>query len=126
VINALIVLLCVNFHVIAGLKVADLCGAAGIADVFSRVRRDGCDRLVVGLDDDIFVADAPQYAVERGLIVGLIVGLSAARRISRTTALRIPPAARIPTTGIAATGVSAAGNDDLAKAGNAGQQENDK
>jgi hypothetical protein len=103
-----------NTHVIARLKIANPCGRAGNAHVFSRLRdRDGVDRLVVGLNDDIILPNAPQHPGEcrRGLIRLVI------RRLTSRSALRIP-AARISTTGI-----PNAGSDDLAKTGNSGQQE---
>jgi hypothetical protein len=97
--------------VIARLKIADLCGTARSTYVFSRTPRgNGGDCLVIGLDNDIFVLDFPQHTGKRGRIV-LVAGPGCLRRTSRMSP---SPLARI----------SASGNDDLAKAGNAGQQEN--
>jgi hypothetical protein len=134
VVDVVIVLFRTNAHVIARLKIADLRGTAGSAGVFSRIRdRDGGDRLVVGLNDDILLPDVPQYPGERGR-----VGLAALALALRRTALltltristRIAAPARISATWISATWIPAtwisdAGND-LAKTGNAGQQENNR
>jgi hypothetical protein len=99
---------------IAGLEIADLRVTARRTDVFSgTANRDSGDRLVVGLDDDRFLPNVPQYSGKRAR-----VRLAPLHRASGTALLWIAPprisAARIPDTG----------NDDLAKAGNAGQQEN--
>jgi hypothetical protein len=113
-VDIVVVLVCANTYVIARLKIANPGGRAGNANVFSRLRgRDGGDRLVVGLNDDIVLPNAPQHPGEcrRGLIGPAI------RRLTSRSALRIPSAR------ISAAGVSNAGND-LAKTGNAGQQEN--
>jgi hypothetical protein len=96
---------------IAGLKIADLCRTAGCADVFGRTRnRNGGDGLVVGLDDDVFVLDFPQHPDLQG---GRVVRLAH----WWLTALRIAPAR------ISAAGISHPRNNDLAEAGDAGQQE---
>jgi hypothetical protein len=100
--------------VIAGLKIADLRVAAGRANVFRGARnRNGGDRLVVGLDDDSLFPNVPQYPGECSR-----VRLTPLHRTTRAPLLWIPPA------GVSSTGISHAWNDDLAKAGNAGQQEN--
>ena len=111
-------LVCFNTHVIARLKIADVCGSARNAFVFSRFRdRDSVYGLVVGLNDDIVLANSPQHPGERhrGLIPPAI------RRLTSRIALRIRPA-RVSSTRISATGESNAG-DDLAKTGKTGQQE---
>lgn len=114
-VDIVVVLVCANTHVIARLKIANIAGRAGNANVFSRLRRrDGGNCLVVGLNDDIVLPNAPQHAGERRR--GLI--RPASRRLTSRSALRIPSAR------ISAARVSNAGNDDLAITGNAGQQEN--
>jgi hypothetical protein len=61
-------LLCADTHVIARLKIADLCGSARNAYVFGRLRGgEGSDGLVVGLNDDVVPSNAPQHPGERGL-----------------------------------------------------------
>ena len=114
-VDIVVVLVCANTHAIARLKIANPGGRAGNANVFSRLRgRDGGDRLVVRFNDDIVLPNAPQHPAERrhGLIRPAI------RRLTSRSALRIPSAR------ISAAGVSNAGTDDLAKIGDAGQQEN--
>src|ERR1700722_1718760 len=106
-------LVCVNPHVIARLKIADVCGSARNAFVFRRFRdRDSVYGLVVGLNDDIVLANSPQHPGERhrGLIPPAI------RRLTSRSASRIRSA------WISAAGVSNAG-DDLAKTRKTGQQE---
>ena len=123
VVNALIVLVRADSHVIARLKIADLRGTARGLEVFSRTcGRNGSDGLVIGLDDDIIVPDFPQHPGERSRVglVGIARSLRAPRRI---------PASWITLTGVSATRISAAGisttrKGDLAKHGSAGQQEN--
>jgi hypothetical protein len=110
----LVDLVCVNTHVIAGLKIADISGSAGSASVFSRFRDgDSADGLVVGLNDDIVVPNSSQDPGERHL--GLIP--PAVRRRTSRSPLRIRPA------WISTTRVSSAGSDNLAKIANTGQQE---
>jgi hypothetical protein len=107
-------LVCVNTHVIARLKIADVCGSARNALVFSRFRdRDRIYGLVVGLNDDIVLANSPHHPGERyrGLVPPAI------RRLTSRIALRIRSA------WISATGVSNAGGDDLAKTGKTSQQQ---
>jgi hypothetical protein len=107
-------LVCVDTHVIARLKIADLCRTARDAYIFRRLRgRDSGDGLVVGLNDDVVLSNTPQHPSERhpGLVSLAI------RRLMSRSALRIRSA------WISATGISNAGSDDLAKTGNPGQQE---
>jgi hypothetical protein len=122
-INAFTILVRGNAHAIAGLKIADLRGLAGSANVFSRPGRKGGDRLIVELNDDIFVFNLPQHPGLRGR--GGLIGRRPllARRI---LAARIPTrvSTRITATWVSAAGISDARNDDLAEAGNAGQQQN--
>jgi hypothetical protein len=102
-------LVCVDPHVIARLKIADLCRTARNAYVFRRLRgRDSDDGLVVGLNDDVALSNSPQHPSERhpSLVSPAI------RRLTSRSALRIRPAR-----------ISNAGSDDLAKTGNSGQQE---
>src|ERR1700689_1274282 len=113
-VDVVVVSVCVNTHVIARLKIADLYRTARNAYVFRRLRgRNSGDGLVVGLNDDIIFPNAPQHPGEcrRGLIRPVI------RRLTSRSALRIPSA------GISTTGISNAGSDDLAKTGNSGQQQ---
>src|SRR5580704_12611277 len=106
-------LVCVNTHVIARLKIADVGGSARNAFVFRRFRdRDRVYGLVVGLNDDIVLANSPQHPGERRR--GLVP--PAVRRLTSRIASRIRSA------WISATGVSNAG-DDLPKTGKTGQQE---
>jgi hypothetical protein len=107
-------LVCGDTHVIARLKIADLYRTARNAYVFRRLRgRDSGYGLVVGLDDDVILSNAPQHPSERH--PGLVS--SAIRRLTSRSALRIRSA------WISATGIPNAGSDDLAKTGNSGQQE---
>jgi hypothetical protein len=58
-------LVCADTHVIARLKIADLCRTARNAYVFGRLGgRDGGDGLVVGLNDDVVLSNAPQHPSE--------------------------------------------------------------
>jgi hypothetical protein len=112
-------LVCVDTHVIARLKIADLCRTARNAYVFRRLRgRDSGDGLVARLNDDVALSNTPQYPSERhpGLVSPAI------RRLMSRSALRIR-SAWISATGIFNAGISNAGSDDLAKTGNSGQQE---
>ena len=118
-VDVVLILVYCDPHVIPGLKIANLCGSAGNTEVFSRFRgRDGGDRLVLGLNDEVVIPDASQHPDERCRSLLRL----AIRRLTSWAALRIA-SARISATRISATGISDAGND-LAKTGNAGQQEN--
>jgi hypothetical protein len=103
------VLCAVDRHPITGLKIADLRLSALLVDEFSRTRSlNGRKIVIVGLDGHVFIADLAQHADERILIVILI--LIGGVRILLPAALT--------------AGISDTGNNDLAKAGNAGQKEN--
>jgi hypothetical protein len=109
-VDIVVVLVCANTHVIARLKIANAGGGAGNANIFDRLcGRDGGNSFVVGLNDEIVLSNAPQHAGERRR--GLI--RPASRCLTSRSALRIP-----------SSRISAAGDADLAKTGNAGQQEN--
>ncbi|MGD0136842.1 MAG: hypothetical protein ABSE57_32765 [Bryobacteraceae bacterium] len=55
-------------HVIARLKIADLYRTPRSVYVFGRFRgRESGDGLVVGLNDDVALSNAPQHSSERGL-----------------------------------------------------------
>ena len=113
-------LVCVDTHVIARLKIADVCGSARNAFVFSRFRdRDSVYGLVVGLNDDIVLANSPQHPGERhrGLVPPAI------RRLTSRIALRMR-SAWVSTTWVSTTWISTTGGDDLAKTRKTGQQEN--
>jgi len=87
-------LLCADTHVIARLKIADICFTTRGGEVFRRTRdRYGCDRLVVVFNNDGLVPDVPQCPDQRRR-----AGLAP---LLRTALLRIP-LARVP------TGISAA------------------
>src|SRR5271156_2831357 len=98
-------LVCVDAHVIARLKIADLCRTARSAYVFRRLRgRDSGDGLVLGLNDDVVLSNTPQHPSERH--PGLVS--SAIRRLMSRSTLRIRSA------GISTTWISATWSDDLA------------
>ena len=62
--------------VVAGLKIADLCVAAGSVRIFGGAGgRDGGNSLLVRLDDDVFVVDFAEDTGERGCS-GLVVTLA--------------------------------------------------
>lgn len=123
-VNALIVLVCADAHVIARLKIADFGGTARSIDIFGRARdRNGGDCLVVGLDNEIFVLDFPQHPGECSRAVGLLAG-PRSLLASRLLASRIPLAGVSAAGGISATRISTTtGKNDLAPSGKAGQQE---
>jgi hypothetical protein len=123
-VDFLVVLIDAYAHVVARLKIANVCLAARGVEVFSRTSDgDGLHSLVVFLQHDSLIAYVSQYPGE-----SRYVRLTSLRRSSRT-ALRITlarvstAAARISATGVSTT---AAGNDDLAESGNAGHQENER
>jgi hypothetical protein len=104
VINAFVVFIRGHAHVIARLKIANLYGLAGSADVFGRPPSGNRGNvLVVGLNNDIFVINLPQHPVERGRR-----RLRARPRL--LLARRITPS-RVSLAGVSAAGVSDTGND---------------
>jgi hypothetical protein len=99
---------------VAGLKIADLCVAAGSVRIFGGTGgRDRGNGLLVGFDDDVFVVDFAEDTGERGcgrLVVRLACGLLSAPGISTSS-------------GIAAAGVpNAWAADNLGETGKASQQ----
>ncbi len=112
---------------IARLEIADFYGFARGADVFGRTRGlDGRNRLIVGLDDDVVVFDLPQDPGNAADAIGLIVAAAARRLAGLLSALGIPATAAgigtvWTTARIPAAGIPNAGNNDLAKCRNTGQ-----
>jgi class 3 adenylate cyclase len=100
--------------VVAGLKITDLCVAAGSVGVFGGTGdRNRGDGLVVGFDDDVFFVDFAQNSGERGG-GGRVV----------TLACRLLSATGISPSRIAAARVSDAwAADDLCQKGKASQQD---